>query len=776
MNGRTLVNIALIIMISALIFNAGTFGYGLFIALFAFFGLQLIYSIAKYAFRHRIRNAASHKEYVLNMTAMFMGLFFVTGSIIFAFTFPVIKSGFNADFNNAEIVIRSMICSLDLFMLDVDSNILDRLDNHALLKGLIVIQGAFSFSSTVALLMSLVYSRVRAHYILNRRTKITEKNNHLYLFFGICENSRLLATDIRKNDPRAVIILIDDANVNNDDNDIWNNIVNLISHRQGTFDLADNSKALVAIASKQPCALDDADLGAASGDILSMIGLRKIKEFILALAKHPDDSQLHIFFLSDNEDNNILSLLNIAKDETILAVAGNKAIKDKIYCHARFNGPNRVVEDIAVRKCLTVEIIDSSHLAVELLKSDSAGQPVRVARLSDSYPATVAEPLNALIVGFGEVGRDAFRFLYEFGTFMRHDNTTGKLEICRPHIKAIDSQMDILEGIFRTNAPAVKYGDTITLQTADYNHINFWNTCLSPEQCRRINYIVLALGDDDRNIALASHIFNHIRRYRENMGHLIIMVRCIKKEKIELLRKIAAHYNKGCDNGRYQVIRLFGNPEKIYSYDTIIRNELTAQGMTFKRSYSRLRQENETWQERHDKLSGIDAFVAGSEVVPDVDKLRSLRRKESQDMANALHAATKMWLLETALGSDCDWSDFLHRFFAADGTSTLTGRFEDLFYPGLTPEENAVMLNLAKLEHARWIAAHELLGYTPDTNTDSCDERTRSHNCMVDWEELDRASIKASGPTYVCDYKAYDYSVVDTSIALLGHRLGSMND
>ncbi|MDE5749630.1 MAG: hypothetical protein K2H87_02535, partial [Duncaniella sp.] len=133
-------------------------------------------------------------------------------------------------------------------MLDVDSNILDRLDHNAALKAAISVQAVISFSCTVAMLVSLVYSRLHAYYKLAFKTKITNRKNHLYLFFGVNKPSENLIKDIRKNDDKAVIVLIDKANVKEDDTDAWDGIVGLITHRQKTFDVAEKNSVDVAIA------------------------------------------------------------------------------------------------------------------------------------------------------------------------------------------------------------------------------------------------------------------------------------------------------------------------------------------------------------------------------------------------------------------------------------------------------------------------------------------------------------------------------------------------
>lgn len=771
MNKRITVNLALLIIITAFIFNAGKWGYWLFMLICGWAAIRVLYSLLRASRKHIHNRGASKREYILKMTARVMGLFLITGTILYTFTFLLIGSELGVKFNNAEMIVRSIICSINMFMLDVDSNLLDRLDSYPLLKGSLVVQEGLSFACTVALIGSLVFSRFKAYYILNHKTKITSDKNHLYLFFDINEYSALLAKDIHQRDNKAIIIFVDEANVKEEESNSWNNIVNLFTHRQSAFEMASHSGAMVEIASKRLCNLEDDLIEGNNPDILSMIGVEKVKEFMITLSTYPEDAQLHIFFLAEEEDNNIRSLINLAKDSSLLECVEKKCVVQRIYCHARYNGPNRVIEDLAIRKGLNVEIIDSSHLAIELIKSKSSCQPVRVAELSTTHPTTVTKSLNCLIVGFGEVGRDSFRFLYEYGTFVKYKDE--KPEAAKPNITVIDSRMDLLKGTFEANTPAIVYGSDINncgkginLLDQNFHQLSFYEKCLSEMQCKELNYIILALGEDDQNITLASNVFNRIRRFRSDMSNLIIMVRCTKDEKRVYMQKIADHYNKGCGEEDLKVIRLFGNPKEIYTYDIIIRDELTRNGMRFLDNYTRIKGEGEEWIKRHAKLSGMEKRKSKGVIYPRIDDLRKLRRQESQDISNALHVATKMWLLKKALGDNYDWESFVSRLFDLTGKSTISGAMENLYYPRLDAFENEVMLNLAILEHVRWNAAHELLGYIPNNDQARCDERARKHNCLKNWEDLDKESEKASSPLYTCDYKSYDFCVVDTSVAI----------
>ena len=287
---------------------------------------------------------------------------------------------------------------------------------------------------------------------------------------------------------------------------------------------------------------------------------------------------------------------------------------------------------------------------------------------------------------------------------------------------------------------------------------------------------------------------NHIRRDREDLSRLRIFVRSYRQERESYMQKIANYYNEGynkdCEdsgNSAYQtnaIIIPFGQSEKIYSYDMIIRDELTQQGKMFQKHYCEMKGENEFWDLRRELLTGAKKKVRnddGKKVIVDVpvgerkvslNDMRSLRRKESQDLSNALHLGTKMLLLTESLGTDYKATTFLKNYFGEDGKPKCEGSYDKIRYPYLSTRENQAILNLARLEHLRWNASHEMLGYTiSDTDVHSCNERTRQHNCLRPWEELDdegRTVSQLEG--WKADYKSFDFGVVDVTIWL--HLLG----
>ena len=128
--------------------------------------------------------------------------------------------------------------------------------------------------------------------------------------------------------------------------------------------------------------------------------------------------------------------------------------------------------------------------------------------------------------------------------------------------------------------------------------------------------------------------------------------------------------------------------------------------------------------------------------------------------------------MQESKGADYDWSDFINRYFDNDNMPLCEGSYDKIKYPLLTAYENNIILNLARLEHLRWVASHEMLGYTKaHDGLHKCDERTREHNCLRPWQELDAESKAASSPGRTTDYKRFDFSVVDNSILLNKEKL-----
>lgn len=752
-------------------------------------GIDALYLTISHGWRWRRGNndKIAPRERFLFFLASLMFLFLITGTMLFVQAFCYESQAAQADgksaylFLNAEYLLRSLACSFQLFTGNIDSNVVDGISDQPVLKGLISLQCFMSFCCTVAIMLSLAYARVWAYYKLHRKTKIDSAHNHLYVFWGMNEPSRLLASSIKKEEgDRAIIIYVENRILDDNDQDGWNSIVGMFTHRRRTFKDADELDARVTFTEIQLSEIDGTNLEIS--DILGQINLIKLRNLIQKLSKNVADAQLHVFFMSEVEDDNIRALSVLVHDSTIMQT--KESVKQHFYCHARRNGLNRIIEDIAFKRGLDVRTVDSSYLAVELLKSNENNHPVRFVDIDEKNPTTVKSKFNSLIIGFDEVGRDALKFLYEFGAFIDCNATPYDEHRSPFYCVAIDKRMLELEGSFTNFTPAVmsqrnndvSHSPLVELKSVDCLSNDFYENILSSDFCEAVNYIVIAVGDDELGMTLAIRILNYIRRVRPNLHKLRIYVRSYRSDKEAYMNKIASYYNEGYNKGVKEesfkndsVIQLFGQSKDIYSYDMVINEKLTQKGRMYQESYARLRGESTLWDVRRKKEQEKGT----------IDNMRSLRRKELQDLGNALHADTKIYLLKEAIrmtmGIDYDWNDFFSRYFDDNNMPQCEGSYDKIKYPLLSRVENHIILNLARLEHMRWNASHEILGYTaPHTTTKnlhSCDERTREHNCLRPWQELDDESKAASTPDWKADYKLFDFSVVDNSILLNKDKL-----
>lgn len=150
-------------------------------------------------------------------------------------------------------------------------------------------------------------------------------------------------------------------------------------------------------------------------------------------------------------------------------IAGYERYISAIYCYARENRINRsIFDDFGSDN--KIYLIDSSMLAVQQIKNNSTSQPVNFVEY-DNSTGTVSSIFTSMIIGFGETGRDVFRFLYEFSSFVKETNKgeDGKDNIIEQDKRfyIVDKRLDELKTKFIVNAPALK----------TKNPYNGWKIC-----------------------------------------------------------------------------------------------------------------------------------------------------------------------------------------------------------------------------------------------------------------------------------------------------------
>ena len=506
------------------------------------------------------------------------------------------------------------------------------------------------------------------------------------------------------------------------------------------------------------------------------------------IIKRKTRKEVHIFFLSDDEQSNIKSAAYLKRDKTIIDFVSGTGLERRkavIYCHTRNNSIHRVIENEQPSANIEVKVVDSSRLCVDLLKHKADLQPVNCVEIEND--ATVSSAFNALVVGFGQVGLNVVRFLYEFGAFVKTGSSHKKVIRSDFHCDVIDKDMPDLAGLFVANAPAIKpampfKGDDkkeslITLHKMDCQSIYFYEKL--EEWIKSLNYVVIATGDDELNISLGVRVLRLAIRYRGNMDHFRILVR-VSQDEDGHMRKIVHFYNrlweaelKKDDEDSFKrqrivpssfeantPITLFGTVEETYQYDFIVSDQLKNMAKMFKERYDKSIRELKiqsnapvdnivSWDEEYRRYMQIDREYAG--YAPTYSNVMKLRRMQSQNFENSFHIYTKQRLAKCALGADEYAALTDHQLFRKNNEIDYQWKSQVQSKEKIT----RVLDTLAQTEHLRWNASHEILGYQNEGDEKFKDEAKLLHGCLKDWEQL---SVRT---------QSYDYNVVDVSLDII---------
>lgn len=624
----------------------------------------------------------------------------------------------------AELLIRSAVYAISLFMMEYENLLLDAIASHDILKGLIVCTGFVATMCTTLLLLGLVISRIIAHLHL-RHLKIDAQHNHLYIFFGINDASKLLVSDILKHDQAARVIYVENslaAEEKEGADDGKARVKSLFLIRRNKFrEVEDDRRKALAIANGSVYTLD---IG--SNDVWNMLGLQTVGRMLSpegTFGRLGQDAQLHIFFLSDEMEKNMMSAAVITRDSTLLEASYNTTI----YCHGHRSGINCVLEVESLERSnarINVRVLDSSSLSLEHLKSDVANHPINfvdIQPLGEEYPGTVTSAFTSLIVGFGETGQAATRFLYEYAAFPSEGSSQEKS--CRSpfHCHIVDRNMNRLKGTFIASSPGMSFngeqeGVSFCFHQMDFQSEEFYKEVLTDDFLEQLNYVVISLGNDELNMSVALLLLKHVFQKRSNSRNFRIYVRV--REKDAHMMPVAHFYNNWLScNGKHEILKIFGYNTAIFTFDNVVSDWYSASAKAYYDAYAQITDGDghATWNERRQSIIAKGA--------PIWTRLQEILQKESQDRSNALHALTKLKMIEKA------------------GASTID-------YNGMDQQLKDA---LAMTEHMRWAASLELMGYTYG---ETKDYKRKTHPCIQPWEKLSE------------DTQKYDYLVVKTTMEM----------
>lgn len=687
----------------------------------------------------------SRLETVIKYVAV---VIFIGGFIVYFIGFTTGPEGPGTAGSWMAFILRPMMSSLEMFVSHSDLlEVSPEMKENALYMTFFSFLHFAAIAVTGIIAVYYLGARVISWVKWNWMLLLHKKCENLHIFFDANETSMHLAEDIRKNDPtgKKDIIVLYTCNQSDEKSggeEGFTSMLNMFSFRKDMLIKADSMKMFIKRLSLPVYHFTEEN-------VLNKLGL---------LSGLKRAHNVNLYFLSEDENANILSSLKIKNDPFFSdKTFANKRVR--LFCRSSKGGANVIFEQHTKSVVETV-IVDNSYLSVWSLRTLPvyvngeqkpflfASHPVNFIDL-DPDEGIALSKFHAAIIGFDETGQEALRFLYEYGQFVYPEEMGDNNFIC----DIFDSSLQKLKGRFVTKYPKLKDEDTgIKWHNMDYRCTEFWDGLR--ENIDSLNYVVLAMGDDEKDMTLAVDIFNLAQRYRKNgLSHFGIFVRSYRFANEKRLEEIArVHANRG-----EKVINIFGKLSDLYTKNRICDDKLQNAAALFSYIYNKrcndvnneedslqidndtIRKANDVWRARHnDSRNNYQEYL-------------DVRRDETQKLSDAYHIYTKMKMV--------GFDELRDQVLAASGSSSVSlKRYNNLPF----------LSNLAKLEHKRWCASHYAMGYMPMTEDEykktgkTCDVVHKRNRCLVDWEKLNEFKE--------APYQYYDELVVTTSFGLFYNK------
>ena len=528
---------------------------------------------------------------------------------------------------------------------------------------------------------------------------------HIFLQEG--DYSKYLAEDIKAKPDGSLTVLVSYPNPDSGalGLSLWEKFIRLISPKQmvkGPFDAVIYSKSSLS------------DI--AGSDLYAGLGLKEIRAYF-------ENPECSLYLAGDDED------LNFTMARKLCA----EGCRAEIFCRASREGAGRAYEEaLSAASTRQLHIVDASYLAVRELKSRTELLPVNfVDKGTDGdgrREGWVAGGFNSMIVGFGEIGREALRFLYENGAFVGRDFRKSPFKCT-----AVDPLADRTGAEFLARHPALTEQNGVFLRQMEAGSGEF--SKLLESEIATLNYVVICTGNDKMNLKLAVDLLESAYLSGRDLSRNFAILAAIKNPG-GLDLSAVEHYNSIPEYGG--CLHLFAVEKDIWTYDNITDASLLERAKKYFTVYygamgTSAREAERIWDERESEIGNVKDYRRHLNAV----------RKKGQDFANVFHIPTKLALM--------DGRDLLRCKEIADRIpSTYSGRH----YSTDDPHEETLLRYLACGEHLRWEASHAASGYRPGPTTDAL---SKTHGYIKSYDDL---------PPEV---RHWDYLVVKTTLELSGN-------
>lgn len=715
-------------------------------------------------------------------------LVFGLGTVLYIMGF----NGAGTANNPLALLLRSMMASVEMFVSKSDLIEVERevKENPYYMMAFSIVHFLATCISAAFILHILgvrakSYLRMQGWWPSNWRKR---GDLDLYVFFDLSPESVTLARSIHAEarKPHRIVFVRTPIEESHHERFSFSHLLNLANSQNGMTEDIISMDALLAYSRTRVSIHDqDSTLNAWAKET----GLTALCRFISKRARNR-----FFFALSPDEENNVNTAITLRKlfppgdrgeqenqdnDSGKIAYQHNA----EVYCRAK---QSSITEFLSNER---IKIVDSASLSIEEMRGKVLYQPVRYMK-PDSNLGIATKPFKAMVIGFGDTGREAFKFLYEYSAMVCAQEVRVPFECF-----IIDPKGEALSKELLSSCPGLA-GDKACIHFRNGRIEDFISEV--EVLIRELDYIVVCTNSGAENLSLGMRLLDLAYRHRDADRLLSVFTGLYEKAEYEKATDIARCYREDVTKGeqtclfRFELIP-FGKREALFSYRSIVQEETIKEAQAFHYEYNKTRlyahkepranSPEKEWEDR------VEACLANG-----LSGKAKLIQQEMQDIANARHMLTKMMLMGIirevpASVSTCKMPDGKVKVKEVKPARTETdsdrqddicqvltrlmqriqeevGKVEDKEQRGfdsfsiiqqvLSAEENRkykpLLQNIARCEHLRWVASNIMLGYTAneDKEHNGKDYIRKTHACMVSCDELEK--YQALKATVIYDY------------------------
>lgn len=512
-----------------------------------------------------------------------------TGMYMYAFhlEFPVQSM--------TSLFFRSLVSGLKLFIYDTDLCELEKAQELPLFMDLFIMVFYSAILTSVSAIIMLFGKRVRTFFVLKFRHR---KFNHIFL--GINARSELIARGIENQE----IAFIEFPEESDEDRLSVEQMIKHVAADEES-DKWLSSRHVTILRAKHKLSQRNR-----STDAFDQMGLMDLKRLV--------GPETAFYILSDDNERNLHDLLVMTSDPDIM--------NNTIHACVRREGLAKSYQSVLGKT--GAHFIFPSSLSVVELMDNVQYHPIRVMNVdrdeNGKALGSVSGEFNALVIGFGETGQAALKFIYEFSAAVRSD--LSELPV---RIYVNDSRLDGLKGQFQFSCPDMEHDNVVVYENTGLESKDFWDTLL--KRLDSLNYIEISMGDDAVNMELAFTIFSFAEKKRKNgFDNFKILVR--KRYTPEYEKRLLDRLN---EKAGHEVMAFFGENEKIFTPAMIVSKNSTGINATATSMADKL-------EEKYYEVSGMQKTVATASST--YHEKRRRRRETHQFISAANHIPSKLYL------------------------------------------------------------------------------------------------------------------------------------